>query len=61
MLSIVTSTLAFFVAGYFLKRWAKDNDFPNGMTLNVTIFVAAIGIAYGVAWLVDKVVAWVGG
>jgi hypothetical protein len=61
VLSIIISTLAFFVASYFLKRWAEDNDFPKGMTLNITIFVAAIGIAYGVAWLVDTVVAWVGG
>lgn len=61
MLSIVISTLAFFVAGYFLKRWARDNDFPKGMTLNVTLFVAAIGIAYGAAWLVDKIVALGGG
>ncbi len=54
MLSIVVSTLAFFVASYFLKRWADANDFPKGMTLNVSIFVAAIAIAYAVALIVDK-------
>lgn len=57
MLSVVISTLAFFVAGYFLKRWADDNDFPKGMTLNISIFVAAIAIAYAVAWIVDTIVA----
>jgi hypothetical protein len=55
MLSLVLSTLAFFVASYFLKRWAEANDLPKGMTLNVSIFVAAIAIAYGVAWAVDAV------
>lgn len=57
MLGIVLSTVAFFVASFFLKRWADANDFPKGMTLNISIFVAAIAIAYGVAWIVNKVAA----
>jgi hypothetical protein len=61
VLSIVVSTLAFFVAGFFLKRWAASNDFPKGMTLNISIFAAAIAVSYGVAWLVDRIVALVGG
>jgi hypothetical protein len=55
--SLVISTIAFFVFGYFLKRWANDNDMPKGMTLNVSIFVVALALAYGVAWLVDLVVS----
>ena len=54
MLGIVISTLAFFIAGYFLKRWADANDLPKGMTRNVSLFVAAIAIAYVVALIVDK-------
>jgi len=61
MLSIVVSTVAFFIAGYFLKRWADANDLPKGTTLNISIFVAAIAIAYGVAWLVDKMAVLGGG
>jgi len=61
MLSIVVSTLAFFVASYFLKRWADDNDLPKGMTRNVSVFVAAIAIAYLVALVVDKLAALGGG
>jgi VIT1/CCC1 family predicted Fe2+/Mn2+ transporter len=56
MLSLVVSTLAFFVFGYFIKRWADENDIPKGMTRNISIFVAALALAYGVAWLVEKVV-----
>lgn len=57
MLSIVVSTIAFFVSSYFIKRWAEANDLPKGMTLNVSVFVAAIAFAYGVAWIMDKVAA----
>jgi hypothetical protein len=57
VLGIVLSTVAFFVAAFFLKRWAEANDFPKGMTLNISLFVAAITIAYGVAWIVNKVAA----
>ena len=55
MLSIVISTIAFFVFGYFIKRWADDNDIPKGMTRSISVFVVALALAYGVAWLVDKV------
>ena len=56
MLSIVVSTIAFFVFGYFIKRWADDNDLPRGMTRNISVFVAALALSYAVAWLVDKLV-----
>ena len=54
--SLVASTVAFFVASYFIKRWMDENDIPKGMTRNLTIFALAIAVAYGVAWLVDLVV-----
>jgi len=57
MASIIISTIAFFVAAYFIKRWAEEQDLPKGMTLNVSIFVAALAIAYGVAWAVEHVIA----
>jgi VIT1/CCC1 family predicted Fe2+/Mn2+ transporter len=56
MLSLVVSTIAFFVFGYFLKRWADENDIPKGTTRSISIFVAALALAYGVAWLVDRLV-----
>ncbi len=57
MLSLIVSTIAFFLASYFIKRWADRNDFPKGMTRSVGIFTLALALAYGVAWLMDKVVA----
>jgi hypothetical protein len=54
--SLVASTIAFFVASYFIKRWMDDNDIPKGMTRSLAIFVLALALAYGVGWLVDRVV-----
>lgn len=60
MLSLVISTIAFFVASYYIKRWADNNDFPKGLTRSISIFVFALAIAYAVAWIVDKVAAFAG-
>ena len=54
--SIIISTIAFFAASYFIKRWADDNDFPKGMTRNASIFAAALAVAYAAAWLVDHLI-----
>ena len=52
---LVASTIAFFAASYFIKRWMDDNDIPKGMTRNLTIFALAIALAYGVGWLVGLI------
>jgi len=57
MPSLILSTIAFFIAAYFIKRWAEEQDLPKGITLNVTIFTAALVIAYVVAWAVGHVTA----
>ena len=55
--SILVSTVAFFVASYFIKRWMDDNDIPKGMTRNATIFSLALAFAYGASWLVDHLIS----
>jgi hypothetical protein len=55
--SILVSTVAFFVASYFIKRWMDDNDIPKGMTRNVTVFALALAIAYGASWVVDHLIS----
>lgn len=57
MLSLVASTIAFFIASFFIKRRLDSMDIPKGMTRGVVIFVAAAAIAYGVA----PVVGWLAG
>ena len=54
MLSLVTSTIAFFVAGYFIKQKLEDMDIPPGMTRKILIFSLALAISYGVALLTGK-------
>jgi hypothetical protein len=53
MLSLVISTIVFFVAGYFLTRYFEGMGIPKGMTRNLTVFVLALLVAYGVAAAVD--------
>lgn len=52
MLSLVLSTVAFFVAGYSIKYYLDDMGIPKGMKRSLVIFCGAVVIAYGVAFLV---------
>ena len=53
MLSLVLSTVAFFVASFYIKRWLDDMDIPKTMTRGIAIFIAAAAVSYGVAFVID--------
>ena len=53
--SLIVSTIAFFAASYFIKRWMDENDIPKGPTRSISIFVLAAAVSYGVGWLVGLV------
>ena len=53
VLSLGLSTVAFFVASFFMKRYLDSMDIPKGMTRNLTIFSVALAISYGVAMIVE--------
>jgi hypothetical protein len=53
--SLVASTIAFFAASYFIKRWMDEQDIPKGMTRSVTLFVLAAVVSYGAGWLVGLI------
>jgi hypothetical protein len=53
MLSIVLSTIAFFVASYFLKRYLEDMGIPKSMTRGALIFTVALAVSYLVALAAD--------
>lgn len=55
MLSLIISTVAYFVAAYFIKRYLNGMDIPKGMTRSIVVFTLALAIAYGVA----LVVGWI--
>ena len=56
MLGLVVSTIAFFVAAYFIKRHLEEMGIPKGMTRGIAVFVLALVVAYGAAWIVDLLV-----
>ncbi|HTP62695.1 MAG TPA: hypothetical protein VMJ14_11495 [Burkholderiales bacterium] len=53
MWSIVISTIVFFAASFFLKRYLDQNDFPKGMTRNVGVFALAAAASYAAAAAID--------
>jgi hypothetical protein len=53
MLSLVLSTVAFFMAAYFIKRYLENMGIPKGMTRGLVVFCFAALISYSVAWIVD--------
>jgi len=53
MLSLIVSTIAYFIAAFFIKRQLDEMDIPKSMTRSVCIFVAAAALSYGVAAAVD--------
>jgi len=55
MLSFALSTIAYFIASYFIRRYLDEIRAPKGMTRGLLIFVCALGVAYGVATLVSKI------
>ncbi len=57
MLSLVISTITFFVASYFIKRYLNDIGVPKTMTRGLVVFVLALAIAYGVAFIIDRAAA----
>jgi hypothetical protein len=56
VLSLGLSTVAFFVTGFFMKRYLDSMDIPKGMTRSLTIFSVALAVSYGVAMSVDFLV-----
>lgn len=55
MLSLVISTIVYFIAAFFIKRQFDEMDIPKGMTRSIVIFVLAAAVSYGVAYVVELV------
>jgi len=54
--SLVISTVVYFVAAYFIKRYLVEMGIPKGMTRGMVVFIGAAAISYGAAYLVNLVV-----
>ena len=55
MLGIIVSTVVYFVASFFIGRYFEAQGIPKGFTRGFMVFVLALAVAYGVAWVVDLV------
>ncbi|MDR3391809.1 MAG: hypothetical protein P4L77_08735 [Sulfuriferula sp.] len=54
MLDFVLSTLAFFAAAFWIKRYLDEHDINHGMTRNILVFVLATAASLVVSAIVDK-------
>jgi len=59
-LGLVLSTIAFFAASYFIKRYLDEIGVPKTVTRGLVVFVMALVIAYGVAFVVDWAAGLIG-
>jgi hypothetical protein len=55
--SLVVSTIAYFVASHYIRRYMDSIDIPKGMVRSISVFVLAAAVSYGVAYAVDLVVS----
>jgi hypothetical protein len=53
MLGMVLSTIAFFAASYLIKRYLDGIGIQKTMVRGMVVFVLALAVAYGVAFVVD--------
>ena len=56
VLGLFVSTIAFVFAADFIRRYLDGMGIPKSMSRGAVVFVAALLIAYGVAFLVDLLV-----
>lgn len=53
MLNLVISTIVFFVASWYIKRYLDEQEIPKGMTRGVLIFTLAALLSCGAGWAID--------
>ncbi|MEO6975475.1 MAG: hypothetical protein ABI144_06310 [Gallionella sp.] len=53
MTSLIISTIVFFIAAWFAKRWLDEQGIPKGMTRSVVVFVLASMVSWGAGDVVD--------
>jgi len=55
MLSLFASTIVFFLATWFIRRYLEDQGIPKGMTRGITIIVFAALISWGSAAIISLI------
>ncbi len=54
LLDLILSTIAFFVAVHYLRRYLDEQGMPKGMTRNLFIFLLATVASTAVSAVVEK-------
>lgn len=54
MWNLLISTIVFFVAVWYLRRYLEDQGIPKGFTRGVLVFV----LASVVSWVAGEVIDW---
>lgn len=54
--SLVISTIAFFVASYYIKRYLEKMEIPQGTARGISVFVLALAVAYATGFAVDLLI-----
>ena len=57
MTNLVVSTIAYFVASYFIGRWLEDQGIPRGPSRSLGVFVLALLVSYAVGAAVDWLIS----
>ena len=55
MLSLIISTIVFFIAAWYLKRYLEEQGIPKGMTRGMLVLVLASLVSWGAGEIVDWV------
>jgi hypothetical protein len=53
MLNLIISTIMFFLASWYIKRYLDEQEIPKGMTRGVLVFTLAALVSWGTGALVD--------
>jgi hypothetical protein len=55
MWNLVISTIVFFIAAWYIRRYLEEQGVPKGMTRGLLVFT----LAYAVSWGAGEAVNWV--
>jgi predicted PurR-regulated permease PerM len=56
MWNIIISTIVFFIAAWYIRRYLDEQGIPKGMSRSLMVFVVAFAVSWGSGEAVDWLV-----
>jgi len=53
MSNLIVSTIAFFIAAWYIRRYLDEQGLPKGMTRSMLVFLLAFAVSWGAGAAVD--------